>query len=91
MKVQASNLALVFCLRRSPAKVVRLLWPFDLPEDLGYRWVVRIWDEGDCVVRNASMMSLDLDPTEDPDARELLDPDGQAAWDRWAAGQNVYF
>lgn len=91
MNVQASNLALVFGPQAESGKVVRVLWPFDVSESLGYRWVVRIWDEGDCVVPDSSLMALDIDPTQDSDARELLDPAGRAAWDRWSTGPNVKF
>lgn len=47
MDVQASNLALVFGPENEAGKVVRVLWPFDIKEALGHRWVVRIRDESD--------------------------------------------
>ena len=35
------------------------------------------------------MMALDIDPAQDPDAREFLDPAGQTAWDSWSTGPDV--
>lgn len=91
MNVQASDLALVFGPQDECGKFVTVKWPFDVDEEVGYRWIVRIEDEGDCVVPDAYMMSLDLDPLADPEARELLDSAGQVAWDRWSAGPDVNF
>ena len=91
MNVQASNLALVFGPENEAGKVVRVLWPFDVKEFAGQRWVVRIRDEGGCVIPDRSLMLLDCDPSRDPGARELLDDAGQAAWDRWFAPPNIDF
>lgn len=91
MNVQASNLALVFGPENEAGKVVRVLWPFDIKESFGYRWVVRIRNGGDCVIPDKSMMALDCNPRRDPDARELLDDAGQADWDRWFAPPNIDF
>ena len=91
MNVKASNLALVFGPEAEAGKVVCVLWPFDISERVGYRWVVRVRDEGDCVIADRSLMSLDCDPRRDPGARELLDDTGQAAWDRWFAPPKIEF
>lgn len=91
MNVQASNLALVFGPEAEAGKVVRVLWPFDISERVGHRWVVRIRNEGDCVIPDRSLMSLDCDPRRDPGARELLDDAEQAQWDRWLAPPNIKF
>lgn len=91
MNVQASTLALVFGPEAEAGKVVRVLRPFDVKEAAGHRWVIRIRDEGDCVIPDRSLMSLDCDPRRDPGARELLDDAGQAAWDRWFAPPNIDF
>ncbi len=56
--------------------MVRVLWLFDISERVGHRWVVRIRGEGDCVIPDRSLMSVDCDPRGDPDARELFDDAG---------------
>lgn len=91
MNVQEGNLALVFGAETEAGKVVRVLWPFDVSARVGQRWVVRIQGEGDCVIPDRSLMSLDCDPRHDPEARELLDSAGQSAWDRWSALPDVEF
>lgn len=91
MNVKSSNLALILGPEPKAGKVVRVLWPFDISERVGHRWVVRIRDEGDCVIADCSLMSLNCDPRRDPGARELLDDAGQAAWDRWFAPSNIEF
>lgn len=91
MNVREGNLALVFGPENEAGQVVRVLWPYDVKEYVGQRWVVRIWDEGECVIPDRSLMALDVNPCSDPAARELLDDAGQAAWDRWFAPPNIDF
>lgn len=91
MNVRAGNLALVFGPVNEAGKVVKVLWPFDVKDDVGQRWVVRIRNEGGCVIPDRSLMSLDCNPRSDPDARELLDHAGQADWDRWIAPPDIEF
>lgn len=91
MNVQAGNLALVFGPERDAGKVVRVLWPHDVVEVLGYRWCVRFRGEGEGIIPDGSMMLLDVDPRGDPGARELLNEAGKVEWDRWFAPPNVDF
>lgn len=70
---------------------MRVLWPFDISERVGHRWVVRLKGEGERVVPDSGLMSLDVDPRGDPGARDLLDAAVQKAWDRWFAPLNVDF
>lgn len=91
MNVQENNLALVFGPEHVCGKVVRVLWPYDICEPFGHRWVVRFSGEGECVVPDTSLMALDVDPRSDTGARELLDDEGQKAWDKWFAPPGIDF
>lgn len=91
MNVRESNLALVFGPQDEAGKVVEVRWPFDVSATQGARWLVRICGEGDCVLPDSCLMPIDIDPANDPEARELLDAAGQAAWDRWSTPPNVDF
>ncbi len=91
INVQASNLSLAFGLEAESGKVARLLGPFDVKEAVGHRRVVRIRNEGDCLIPHRSLMSLDCNPSRDPGARELLDDAGQADWGRWISPPNIEF
>ena len=82
MNLQASNLALIFGPEAEAGKAVRLLWPFDISERGGHRWIARIRGERDCVILHRSLMSLDCDPRSDPDALKLFEDAGQAGWDK---------
>lgn len=91
MNVQANNLAFVFGPELVCGKVVLVLWPHDVYDPLGHRWVVRIRDEGECVLPDASLMAMNVDPRFDPGARELLDDSGKQAWDRWFSPPDINF
>lgn len=91
MNVQANSLALIFGPEMEAGKVVRVLWPHDVVELMGYRWCVRIWAEGEAVMPDSSLMMLEVDPRGDPGARELLDETGKQAWDKWFAPPNIDF
>lgn len=91
MNVQANNLALVFEPEKDCGKLVRMVWPHDVCDHFGHRWVVRFKVEGECIMPDSSLMALDVDPRSDQGARELLDANGQQAWDQWFAPPDVDF
>lgn len=91
MNVQVNNLALVFGPEHVCGKVVRVLWPHDICEPFGYRWVVWLEWKGEFIVPDSSLMALDIAPLSDPGARELLDADGQRAWDKWFSPPDINF
>ena len=91
MNVQANTLALIFGPERDCGKLVRVLWPHDVCDPFGYRWIVRFKGEGECIMPDSSLMALDVDPRSDPGARELLDAAGQKAWDEWFSPPEVDF
>jgi len=85
MNVEANDLACVFGPCGESGMIGRVLWPHDVSSTLGFRWVVRFKTIGECIVADAHMMCLTVDPHQDPSARELLDSAGRLAWDRWSA------
>ena len=89
MNVEANDLACVFGPCGESGMIGRVLWPHDVSEVFGQRWVVRFKTIGECIVADAYMMHLSVDPRQDPDARELLDRAGQVAWDLWSAPPEV--
>ena len=91
MNVEESDLALVFGPSKEAGKVVEVRRAFDVDARIGPRWVVRIWGDRDFILPDSDLMPLNIDPTQDPEAREILDEAGQAAWDHWSTPPNVDF
>ena len=90
MRVSERSNALVVSPGFWCGRVVLVLHETRKDTDLGMIWRCRSRGQ-EMELPERVLVALDLRGTEDPDARELLDDDGQREWDAWFSPPGLDF